>query len=357
MGSLNYIVIIPALNPDKKMLELIKRIKAKTDYDIIVVNDGSDEEKKEIFEIAGKDAQVLKHPYNMGKGAAVKTAFRKIWENSFQADGIVIADADGQHRVEDIIKVCNELEGRQQIVLGSREFTGNVPFKSKFGNIITRVVFHMASGKKIFDTQTGLRAFSTDMIPYLLQVPGERYEYEMNVLLKCAADKVAIKEVPIETIYLEENKSSHFHAIKDSFRIYKDILKFACSSFVSFVVDYIAYAILIILTGGLSLSLNLLISNIAARLISASVNYHINKKYVFGKKDEGVKTAFQYFLLAAFILIMNTLLLNFIVTYLISNRFVAKIIVEITLFLISLFIQKFLIFRGTPGKEPKKNEA
>lgn len=340
------LVIIPAYNPQKVLLKVLKSINAQTDYDIIVVNDGSEVDQQGIFdEVVQMNIPVLTHEQNKGKGVAIKTALSYIYNKDIQVDTIVIADADGQHKIADIIKVCDNLINEDSIAIGSRTFTGKIPFRSKFGNIITRYVFRWSSGIKVSDTQTGLRAFNKKLIPFMLDVKGERYEYEMNMLLMSSRKGVAIVEIPIETVYENNNESSHFNTVKDSFRIYKQILKFSCSSFISFLIDFVCYTIIISLLVKLDVQLALIISNVCARLISASSNFYINKKYVFKHKGDTVQSGIQYAMLATFILFVNTGVLSILYKHLIENKLVAKLITEILLFAFSWTIQKKVIFR------------
>ncbi|MFA9424439.1 MAG: GtrA family protein [Sedimentibacter sp.] len=344
------VVIIPAYEPDERLIKLAQEIKLKTDYDIVIINDGSALNKQLLFSKLEEYAEVMEHKHNLGKGKSIKTALKYIEDNYPDDLGIVVADADGQHRYDDIIKVSRALETNENsLILGSRQFTGNVPAKSKFGNTVTRYIFKCASGVKLNDTQTGLRAFNSKIIPFLLKVPGDRYEYEMNVLLECAKQKINIIEVPIETIYIENNESSHFRVIRDSARIYKDIIKFSFSSLLSFVLDFFIYSLMIFLTSGMVQSTSIIISNVFARAISASFNFYINKNYVFKDKGKSAKAAVKYFELAAFILIVNTFLLNIVVN-LIGNEFVSKIIVESSLFTISWIVQKYFIFKSSHGE-------
>ncbi|KIR03127.1 Exopolysaccharide biosynthesis protein [Lachnospiraceae bacterium TWA4] len=206
----------------------------------------------------------------------------------------------------------------------------------------------MATGVSVHDTQTGLRAFTSQMIPQLLEIKGERYEYEMNMLLECSRKKIPIREVEIETIYLEGNASSHFDTLKDSYRIYKEILKFMTMSLVGFLVDYGLYSLSLWVTGIVTSS------NIGARVVSAGVNYTLNRKYVF-KSEESVKTsACKYFALAMTILIGNTLVLGFLVNGLGMNGFIAKIFTEMIFFLFSWFMQRTFVFKGGTHMGKKK---
>lgn len=259
--------------------------------------------------------------------------------------GIVIADADGQHKVEDIIRVSEALKSSpDKLIMGCRRFSGKIPLRSKFGNNITKFVFSFAAGVKVSDTQTGLRGFSSKLIPFMLSVNGDRYEFEMNMLLECAREGIRFYEVPIETVYLGKNESSHFNPIKDSWRIYKDILKFSCSSLLSFCVDYIFYSIFAMI------SCSVAFSNICARVISSIFNFSMNKKFVFKNKEGIAKTAAKYFLLAALILAANTIMLELCVKYLIHNKYISKILIEVLLFFISWAAQKSFVFRKRERK-------
>lgn len=342
------VVIIPAYEPDKKLVKLISELYENTNYRILVVNDGSAETK--IFDEIRPYAQVLIHEKNCGKGAAIKTAMEYILDNMPYEDGLCTADADGQHKVQDIQRICTALtKNDKKLILGTRCFDGKIPLRSKLGNKITEAVFSAVSGKKLSDTQTGLRAFSTKLIPFMLDIKGNRYEYEMNVLLECAENGIEWLEVPIETVYLDEkNTSSHFNTVKDSFRIYCGILKFSGSSFLSFLLDYALFNLFMTMTSGFAI----VWCNIAARIMSSVFNYCINRKYVFKSKDNPFKTAIQYFLLAICILAANSLILKSF-TYIGISAAAAKILTEITLFICSLTVQRFFIFKPIAGKTPQ----
>ena len=340
-----FYAVIPAYEPDEKMLAVIDDISSLTDFHIIVINDGSGKDKLPIFAEAAKKAIVLTHEVNKGKGRGIKTALEYIKEHEADTVGIVIADADGQHKAEDIIRVSEALKSSpDKLIMGCRRFSGKIPLRSKFGNNIKKFVFSFAAGVKVSDTQTGLRGFSSKLIPFMLSVNGDRYEFEMNMLLECAREGIRFYEVPIETVYLGKNESSHFNPIKDSWRIYKDILKFSCSSLLSFCVDYIFYSIFAMISGSVAFS------NICARVISSVFNFSMNKKFVFKNKDRIAKTAAKYFLLAAFILAANTIMLELCVKYLIHNKYISKILIEVLLFFISWAAQKSFVFRKRERK-------
>ena len=232
---MNYL-IIPAYQPDLNLVKLVRLVHAKSDLHIIVIDDGSDADKKVIFDKLEGLATVLTHEHNQGKGQALKTAYAYILERGTYGS-IVTADADGQHKIWDIFRVVNQSQEHPgTLILGARAFSGKVPLRSAFGNKLTRFLFKQQTGVAVSDTQTGLRAFTTNLLPFMLEVDGQRYEYEMNVLL-AASKSFPIVEVPIETVYINDNEGSHFRPIRDGLMIYKDMFKFALSSLSSFIVD------------------------------------------------------------------------------------------------------------------------
>ncbi len=219
---MNYIILIPAYEPDDKLLSLLRII--NNQYDTVVVDDGSKD--KTIFENAKEFAHVISYEENMGKGFALKMGFEYIKEK-YSNYIVVTMDADGQHDFDDAIKLCDYVkENVDTFVIGRRHWDKSTPLSNRLGNKITRHVFKRKTGLNIYDTQSGLRAFSYKLIDYMLSVSGQRYEYEMNVLLNLKKNNIDVKEIDIKTIYIDNNSSSHFSAIKDSYRIYKEIVKF-----------------------------------------------------------------------------------------------------------------------------------
>ena len=339
-----YVALVPAYEPEDLMIGLLRELSAEN-FETVVIDDGSGEGFAHLFEEAKNYATVLTHKQNMGKGQGIRTGLTYIKE-TFGEDCIVVTvDADGQHKVVDAIKLCKLVEGEPDTLwLGSRKLTGKVPFRSRFGNGMTRFVYRISTGLKVHDTQTGLRAFSGRLIPRMLETGGNRYEYEMNILLEFAREKRPIDEMEIETIYLNNNEASHFNTVKDSFRIYKEILKFSASSLIGFIVDYVLFSILSFTPLGTSLA------NVIARMVSSVVNFTLNRKFVFKSKTNLFKSALSYFLLAAAILAGNTAVMYLFTEVWSIYPMVAKVITEIAFFFVSWVVQKFIVF----GKNKKK---
>ena len=342
------IALIPAYMPSGSLAGLTEELESQGFF-VVIVDDGSGEQFDSIFEACAYHATVLSHRGNKGKGAALKTGLRFIEKNCDAPYTVVTLDADGQHSVADAVKVCAMAErSLSALVLGCRSFKGEdvkVPKKSLFGNKLTRTVFRMTSGVDVSDTQTGLRAFSDRHVGRMCEISGERYEYEMNVLMEYAGQELPIREVPIETIYIDKNSSSHFRPVGDSARIYKEILKFSASSLCCFVLDYLLFCLFSQLTGSVTAA------NITARIFSAAANFELNRRLVFASKKSAGRSAAQYFALALFILVCNTLMLKLLVTVTPIGQYAAKLITEVTMFFVSYAVQKTVIFSRKKERE------
>lgn len=221
------VIIIPSYNPDEKLVSLVDELVDYGFEKMVVVNDGSSPESLVYFDKVAekKECKLLVHEKNMGKGCALKTAF-SYCIGMKECCGVITVDGDGQHLPKDIMACVEAMrQDNKKVVLGARDFSSkNVPFKSKFGNEITKMVFRVVCGIRLSDTQTGLRGIPMQYLKQVAAYQGERYEYETNMLLKMKQDGIEWQEVKISTVYLDNNERSHFNPIKDSWKIYKTIL-------------------------------------------------------------------------------------------------------------------------------------
>ena len=300
-------VVLPSLDPDEKLIRVVDGLLEYGFTDIILVNDGSKQENLHYFTdlaAAHPEIHLLHHEVNKGKGAALKNAFRYFLENRPEGYGVVTVDGDDQHHPEDTRRCCEQMLKSGNIVLGCRDFTlDHVPARSRFGNHTTSAIFKLFVGMTISDTQTGLRAIPREQLKILTYIEGERFEYETNMLLAMKDNGLAFDEVKIRTVYIEENKSSHFRVIHDSWRIYKLILKhffrYTLSSILSAVVDTAAYAILTKVLSGIVKAFALTaVAGVGARVISSLLNFFLNKKLVFQTNVSTGKAMLRYYALA-----------------------------------------------------------
>lgn len=344
---MNTAVLVPAYQPDKRLVVLVENL-ILNKFPVVIVDDGSTAEHLEIFEEIKQrfHCTIIKHPFNQGKGKALKTGMEHLLQNK-EITGCITVDADGQHLIEDICKVALELKKHPQaLVLGSRDFDfDNVPLKSRIGNKTTRFITRFLTGQKISDTQTGLRGLSRTTMEKMLDLPGEHYEFEMNMLLYAKKLDVAIVEVTIQTIYLDDNKNSHFNALVDSFRIYKQIFRFAIASSLSSVIDLAVFRILIHFLSLIGFQHMVLIATVIARAISSLFNFFVNRKAVFQQLGNLKQQLLSYYILAVIIMFMSwwgVLQLSEIISI---DIFWIKLAVDSVLFMLSFTVQKKLIFR------------
>ena len=301
-------VVLPSLDPDEKLHAVIDGLLEYGFSDIILVNDGSKPENLHYFEdevAAHPDViTLLHHEVNKGKGAALKNAFHWFLKNRPDGIGVVTVDGDNQHHPEDTRACAENMMETGHLTLGCRDFNqADVPARSSFGNKTTSAIFKIFVGMTISDTQTGLRAISREDLKILVNVRGDRFEYETNMLLAMKEKGIVYDEVKIRTVYIEENKSSHFHPIRDSWRIYKLILahffRYTLSSLASAVVDTGTYSLLSgLLKNGLSGLALTSTAGIGARVISSLLNFFLNKKLVFNSSVSTGKAMLRYYMLA-----------------------------------------------------------
>lgn len=348
-------ILIPAYNPDGKLLALLPKLREKFDR-IVLVDDGSTSGREIFPQAAPYVEKILVHEKNRGKGAALKTGFSYIAESG---SDVITADADGQHTPEDIAKVAEGLKTqRGGLVLGVRAFTGKVPFRSRFGNTWTRWLFFFMTRLMINDTQTGLRGIPFELLAHIAAIPGDRYEYEMAMLADARNHEQKPLQIPIETIYIEENATSHFNPILDTIRVYRSLFQFCLSSVLSFLLDNAVFAAVVWYFAGKATARreDVLIALVAARLASSNFNFFYNRFVVFYRRrkltrmrvQRGVRNYFTYWALVL-ALAAASYALTTLCAALFDVRGVAitivKIVVETFLFLASYFIQKRFIFK------------
>ena len=298
-------VVLPSLDPDEKLIAVVDGLLEYGFTDIILVNDGSKQENLHYFtDLAARHPEIhlLHHEVNKGKGAALKNAFRYFLANRTDGYGVVTVDGDNQHHPADTRACCEHMLKTGHTVLGCRDFNQtDVPARSSFGNKTTSMIFKIFVGMTISDTQTGLRAIPRGVLEELVEVYGDRFEYETNMLLAFKTKGIVFDEVKIRTVYIEENKSSHFRVIHDSWRIYKLILahffRYTLSSLASAVVDTGAYSLLSALLPFSGFALTAA-AGVIARVISSLLNFFMNQRLVFKTNVDTKKAMLRYYMLA-----------------------------------------------------------
>ena len=285
------VILIPAYEPEKNLLEVIEGIKALGSFQFVVVDDGSSKEAQLIFQTLreSENVTVLVHGKNLGKGQALKTGINHILVAIPNALGIVTADADGQHLPKDIASVSQALKQKpHSLVMGTRTFPAETPLRSRIGNVVTSKLFSLFMRCNISDTQTGLRGIPANYAKELLSIDSSGYEFEFEVLVAACKQHRQISTVPIETVYLDGNIRSHFSPIVDSLKIYFVFSRFIASSLLVSVIDMIAFSIAFFFFG------HLLSSMVAGRICAGTSQFLLSKYFVFNSPRKGIWELLRY---------------------------------------------------------------
>lgn len=346
------VILVPAYQPDMALLNLVQTILATDPQQkLIILDDGSTQvQSREIFEQLKSlpNIALLQHSHNQGKGAALKTGIQYFLTHyPEECQGIVTADADGQHLPQDILQVAKALNKSQHIILGARQFDPNVPLRSRFGNILTRKVFDLFSKNNLQDTQTGLRGLSSDILKDILTIEENGYAFEMHMLMMAVEKKWLITEIPIATIYIEQNRRSHFDPLLDSLKIYFVFLRYSVISLLSAGLDFLLFFL------GFYLSHSIVTSTVSARILSGLFNFTCAKKWIFKSNGQTVKEALHYISLALTSVLLSCLFVSFLYHRLHINIFWSKLTADSFIFAGNFIVQRFFIFKkinDTPSK-------
>ena len=336
------VVVIPAYNPPTALIRLVGDLIDSDIEAVVVVDDGSDPKSKPVFDRVDDLHKVvlLRHVVNQGKGGALKTAFNYVYLHYPDADGVVTADADGQHCVKDILGVANTLsEEQNSLILGVRSLDNQVPFRSLLGNKLTKLVFRFVLGKQLSDTQTGLRGIPIKLLPDLLRIPTMGYDFELDMLITALDKGLNFTEIPIRTIYLERNLHSHFNPLLDSFKIYMVFIRFVGGSLITAMVDYLFFIIV------LFFSSNILLSQGIARTFAVGVNFFLAKKYVFRVKNEERSFFLKFLILTIGLGLISYAMITVMVAFFGIGVLTAKISAELILYILNFSTQREVVFR------------
>jgi len=344
-------VLIPSLNPDDKLVRVVEGLLAAGMEDILLVDDGSDECHQSPFTRLSGLPQVtlLRHEVNRGKGRALKTGFAYVLEHRPHSVGVVTVDGDGQHSTEDVCRIASAMEREQAVWLGCRDFSDrSVPLRSRFGNRASCLTMSLLCRVKVSDTQTGLRGIPRAYLPLLLEVAGERFEYETNMLLALPRHDLPYRELTIATIYIDDNATSHFRPLVDSWKIYRLMLgyflRYTAASIASFVVDILLFKLFLYLFCGWEQTPRIVVATVLARVLSSLFNFTLNHRVVFRSSQRVRSTLWRYYLLCMCQMAASAVLVSGLSALLPWFPTLNKCVVDGLLFLVSFQIQQRLVF-------------
>lgn len=343
-------LVLPALDPGPALTELLEQLGTMWRGPVVVVDDGSGGQARAIFARAGQlGATVLHHGQNLGKGAALKTAFRYCRTAWPELAGCVTADADGQHTARDIVRTAQALcRHPHSLVLGVRDFSAaGVPARSRLGNRLTRGAMALVCGIRLGDTQTGLRGIPMSFLPRALDTPGTRYEYETALLLTARQAGLDFVQLPVATVYADGNRGSHFRPLADGLRVWGCLagpfLRFAGASLACTAVDLGLFTVL----AGLLRPLGgwyPAAATVGARVVSAGCNFALNRALVFRLRHGTGRAAWRYGLLCAGQAAASALLTTLLAWALPWPDTLCKVPVDTALFFAGYTIQRRWVF-------------
>lgn len=355
-------IVIPSYKPDKTLIPYISELKRAAAFPVIVVDDGSPETFKPIFDKIQlfPDCHVLSHPKNLGKGAAIKTAIRFYLKKIKNCRGIITADCDGQHRIQDVLKIAKVMEAEPDaLVLGCRHFDRSTPSRSLIGNRMISVAMQFMYNVTLEDTQTGLRGMPNRLLPTLEKLSGNRYEYELNVLIHARKVNTPFITVPIKTLYFNHNQGSHYHPVRDSLRItgqlLRGFLQYGLASALSAGIDILTYTLLMkqLLTA-LPFTRRLFTATAVARLVSSLVNFSCNRHLPGSQNKKIMPTLVRYYILCFFQFLASFGLVWTICTLGHFDSVIVKIVVDGFLAIISYQVQLRWVFKNPKQRSPQK---
>jgi len=347
-GAVRFAAIIPAYRPDERLLQLLADLSDRQIPAIVVVDDGSGPAYREIFRRAAAFPKVrlVRHAVNLGKGAALKSGFNYALCEFPDLQGVITADADGQHHAEDVERVAAKLAAQpDRLVLGTRTFSADVPLRSRFGNVLTRAVMRALVGQNVSDTQTGLRGIPAALLPQLMRAEANGYDFELDMLIAVRQQALHIEEIPIRTIYEPGNRTSHFNPLIDSMKIYFVLLRFSSVSLLSAALDSLLFYLAYRRLG------NLALSQVIGRVVSVAFNYSMVRRAVFFSRLRHASALPKYLLLVCLSGSASYLGIQFLNSRFHIQALAAKLFVETLLFFANFAIQRDFIFGKSPPVE------
>ncbi|WP_255411765.1 DUF2062 domain-containing protein [Aquimarina sp. Aq107] len=218
--TLNCCVFIPTYNNQNTLDRVIQGVMKYTDR-IIIINDGATDNTSRILENYQNQFTIITFPENKGKGMALREGFKQ--SSKLGYDYMITIDSDGQHFPSDLPLFLDQLEKQDKdnslLLIGSRNMDDpSVPGKSSFGNKFSNFWYYIETGIKLKDTQSGYRLYPIKEIAKL-KLFTTKFELEIEVIVKLAWRNVEVRNIPVQVLYDETERVSHFRPFKDFTRI------------------------------------------------------------------------------------------------------------------------------------------
>ena len=318
------VILIPLYAPSKDLGTLMNDLMESRFSNIVLV-------KNENIPFKMDEPKEIKTVIHNEKSTALEKGFEVILKDHPHAEGIIVVDADILYSVHDIESVVEALTTNPDDIIFAVRKTENEAKKAKLGDRLINALFDLLEKRDQKNWPSALRALSTKNMKTLLDQTGSLE----------SAEKLGIttRKVPI---YTEEQ--SFYERLMELIRMYRVFIKFTASSLFSTVVDLGLFAIFIYLLRGTFPTSYIMISTIIARIVSIFVNYTLNNKLVFKRKNEKKGSFIRYITLAIIEMFGSGMLVTFIVNTLIPFETFTKILVDGSLFFVGFLIQRKFVF-------------
>lgn len=343
-----FAVLVPAYKPPDEFVDFVRLLGDSGAEAVVIVDDGSGPEYAACFARLERIPRVhlLRHAVNLGKGSALKTGINYCLCTWPELAGVVTADADGQHAADDVLRVGRCLLSHTgSLTLGTRHFNVNVPFRSRLGNKATMALVRLLIGQRISDTQTGLRAIPTSLLPHLLKIGASGYDFELEMLITAKHLSFPLREEKVRTIYLHGNRGSHFNPLFDSMRIYFVLLRFSTLSLLTALLDNAVFVAAFQLTGSIGRA------QILGRLVAILFNYASARRIVFLSRQSHRILLPRYLLLVLASALLSYSLIRLFISVLSMEVILAKLLAEGLIFIANFTIQRDFVFTKRASSE------
>lgn len=347
----NVVLVVPALDPDARLVELLIGLYGRWQGGIVIVDDGSRHGCAHIFDkCRDLGCEVVSHPRTRGKGAALKTGFARAAELWPEALGVVTCDCDGRHMPVDVLAVASALIADQAAVhVGVRDFThAAVPRATCAYNTFTCLAIRFFCGVDVRDTQSGLRALPMAFARDLISEPANGFEFECALLCEAREAKIDILAVPISYVADPNSPETHFDPLRDTARILgvmvELFIKCTLTSVGCYALDIVLFALLMQVFGAAGIGVAAVsVATVAARVVSAGANFAVNRRRVFGADSSAVRVV-RYAVLAAGIMCTSAAGTTVLAGVLGTPAVPTKVVVDLALFFVNYKLQHAWVF-------------
>lgn len=322
------VVLIPAYNPEERIINYVKELKEKG-YTVIIVNDGSDKKHHVLFESLVDDCKIINCPYSKGKGNAIKKGLSFIKVHNQDKKGVCILEED--YPIDKIEKLNGLYEQ-------------NIFFVHTKGKRFLSKIFSMIYHQEFKNVDSSLLGFSMKYIDQMLEV--DENCYEVQALIDCVQREIEVKEIVVQ----QNNEYFHLKNKEGNilYVIFLHLFRFISSSIISSVIDVLlAWLLLDVLKIWMTSDFwRIAIASLVARIISTIENYVYNKKIVFKERTESKQTGRRFLVLTVVITVLSTLFVYGASSLNIMSEKLAKPVGDLLLFLLSYNVQMKWVFAG-----------